>query len=202
MKVRRESFPYLLLSGVPLCLGIIFQLWILSIVFGLIFVFVIFFFRDPERNFNGDDSILLSPADGKIIALKEDEDKYSISIFMSIFNCHVNRAPIEGEVVSRTHFTGNYISAFKEKASIENERVMWTIKGKSEVEFVQIAGLVARRIHLLKKKGDFVKRGERVGVIAFGSRVDVKLKKSEYDVLLKMNDVVKAGLTPMAKRKE
>ena len=86
MKVRRESFPYLLLSGFALCLAIIFQLWILTIIFGVIFVFIIFFFRDPERNFSGDESILLSPADGKIVVFKEDEDQYFISIFMSIFN--------------------------------------------------------------------------------------------------------------------
>lgn len=202
MTIRGEALPYLVILGIILSASMIFHLYIVAMIVLTLFIFTIFFFRDPERIFNGDEDILLSPADGRVILVKEENGNILVSIFMNIFNVHINRSPIKGEIVSISHFKGNYISAYKEKSSLENERVKWVVKGEREVEFVQIAGLVARRIHILKRIGDSVERGERVGVIAFGSRVDLTFKGEDYNLLIKEGSCVKAGLTPIAKRRK
>lgn len=203
MKICNEALPYTLFWGILIALSSVLSLYLLSIFFLVPFIFTLFFFRDPDREPNCDRGTILSPADGKIIKISEENDKVSISIFMSIFNVHVNRSPIEGIIKECRHFEGTFIAAYKDKSSEENERLKWVVKGDSgEVEFTQIAGLVARRIHPFKRKGDEVKRAEKIGLIAFGSRVDIKFEKIEKKILVNKGDKVKGGLTALASSKE
>lgn len=201
MKVCKEALPYALFWGILISLSIIFSLYYLSIFFAFPFLFTLFFFRDPKRDFKGNENVILSPADGKIIKIQEDDEKTTISIFMSLLNVHINRSPISGIIKESKHFQGTYIAAYHDKSSEENERLKWVVKNNDEeVQFVQIAGLVARRIHPFKKEGDSVTLGEKVGLIAFGSRVDVKFGSKNRKLLVKMGDIVKGGLTPLAEK--
>jgi len=172
---------------------------ILPIIF---LILAINFFRDPERVTPDKDNIVVSPADGKIIIIKDFEDKKfingpakQISIFMSPLNVHVNRIPIDGVVTYVKYHQGDYIMAFEEKASERNERSEFGIESKyGKVFFTQVAGFVARRIIYEIKEGDSVKIGKRFGMIKFGSRVDV-IVSSDWKINVVMNQIVKAGET-------
>ncbi|MBT8387572.1 MAG: phosphatidylserine decarboxylase family protein [Ignavibacteria bacterium] len=143
--------------------------------------FTLGFFRDPDRTTPDSDEVIVSPADGKVLFVKErDEDKFvgekvnMISIFMSPLNVHVNRIPIDGVVDYLQYYEGEYVAAFEDKASETNERMEIGITSKyGKILFTQVAGMVARRIVIELEKGDTVKMGERFGMIKFGSRVDV-----------------------------
>ena len=172
---------------------------ILPIIF---LILAINFFRDPERVTPDKDNIVVSPADGKIIIIKDFEDKKfingpakQISIFMSPLNVHVNRIPIDGVVTYVKYHQGDYIMAFEEKASERNERSEFGIESKyGKVFFTQVAGFVARRIIYEIKEDDSVKIGKRFGMIKFGSRVDV-IVSSDWKINVVMNQIVKAGET-------
>ncbi|MFB3850916.1 MAG: phosphatidylserine decarboxylase [Acidobacteriota bacterium] len=201
MKICKEALPYALFWGILISVSSVFSFYILSVLFLFPFLFTLFFFRDPKRNYKGDENVILSPADGKIIKIKEENGFFFISIFMSIFNVHINRSPIKGRIKESRHFQGTFIAAYKDKSSEENERVKWVVQNENEeVEFVQIAGLVARRIHPLKKEGEFVEMGEKIGLIAFGSRVDIKFQSKNRKLLVNLGDNVKGCLTPLAKK--
>lgn len=168
----------------------------------LFLIFAINFFRDPERKVPQKDNIVVSPADGKVIIIKEFEDKKfinssakQISIFMSPLNVHVNRIPIDGKVTYLKYHQGDYIMAFEEKASERNERSEFGIESRyGKVFFTQVAGFIARRIVYELKEGDSVKIGKRFGMIKFGSRVDI-IVSSDWKVKVEMNQNVKAGET-------
>jgi len=157
-------------------------LW--AFIFSLLTLFVISFFRDPERAVPGQDKAILSPADGKIIRLEPCREEIflkgpalKVSIFMSVFNVHINRIPISGRIADISYRPGKFVSANLDKASAANEQnaiLMETLRGE-RILLVQIAGLIARRIVCRVKKGDPVERGRRFGLIRFGSRVDVYL---------------------------
>ena len=163
--------------------------------------FICFFFRDPDRVVPAGQSIVVSPADGKVIKVEMLENGRffsercrKVSIFMSIFNVHVNRIPFSGEVVRVAYFPGKFFSAHLDKASADNEHnaiFLKTDQGR-EICFVQIAGLVARRIICHVKEGQRVERGQRFGLICFGSRLDVYLP-ADTDVSVRAGDRVKAG---------
>ena len=165
-------------------------------------IFYINFFRDPERDTPSGDDIVVSPADGKVIIIKELDDRKfiknpakQISIFMSPLNVHVNRIPIDGKVSYLKYHPGDYIMAFEGKASERNERSEFGIESKyGRVFFTQVAGFIARRIVYEIKEGDSVKIGKRFGMIKFGSRVDV-IVSNEWKVKVTMNQNVKAGET-------
>jgi len=175
---------------------------ILIIIPIIFLIFSINFFRDPERVAPERDNVVVSPADGKVIIIKDFEDKKfvngpakQISIFMSPLNVHVNRIPINGRVTYVKYHQGDYIMAFEEKASERNERSEFGIESKyGKVFFTQVAGFVARRIVYEIKEGDSVKIGKRFGMIKFGSRVDV-IVSSEWKLNVAMNQMVKAGET-------
>ncbi len=151
-----------------------FFFWPLSLLFLLLACFVAFFFRDPERAIPDDPTAIVSPADGKVIRLDETADGATrLSIFLSVFDVHVNRAPIDGEVSRQEHRPGKFLLAFDERASLENEQLQMTLKGDREISFSLIAGLVARRIVPWTRPGDRVAKGDRIGLIRFGSRVDI-----------------------------
>ncbi len=184
-----------------------FPLQILASAVFLFFVFTLFFFRDPERKTGLNPSALIAPADGTIIAVKEmNEPRYlkggstRISIFMSVFNVHVNRSPING-LIELVHYNpGKFISAFKEKASEDNESLLVGIQGQESYKKIAvkfIAGLIARRIVFYKKLNDTISQGERINLIRFGSRVDLYCPRGT-EIKVKNGDKVTAGETVIA----
>jgi phosphatidylserine decarboxylase len=156
------------------------------------------FFRDPDRKPDGEG--VLSPADGKVTVLREEEGRLRLGIFMNLYDVHVNRAPVGGEVVGSEHREGGHRPAFSKKSE-RNERVVTQIDG---YVVVQIAGAFARRITSYVGEGDTVERGDRIGVIAFGSRVDVVFPESyeREDIVVKKGDRVRAGETVLAPNKD
>jgi phosphatidylserine decarboxylase len=159
-------------------------------------LFVVFFFRDPERVISSDRAAIVSPADGRIVRISAGEDGMTrVSIFLSLFDVHINRSPIEGRVETVRYRPGKFKVALDERASVENEQNILVIgNGSHQIKFSQIAGILARRIVCWKKEGDRVEKGERIGLIKFGSRVDIFLPR---DVALAVNlgDKVKGGST-------
>lgn len=163
-------------------------------------LFCLYFFRDPERQIPAGP-YAVSPADGKVVAVRAEDGGTRISIFLSVFDVHVNRSPIPGTITSVAYRKGKFLVASKEEASFKNEMNQVTIEGEgSKVVFKQIAGILARRIVFWKKAGDRVARGERVGLIKFGSRVDVWLG-TEWDIQVKEGQRVAAGSSILARKK-
>ncbi len=187
------GLPLVLISGGLFGLG----LKGLGVLFLAVAVLVLNFFRDPERAIPADPCLIVSPADGKVVeVVAEDLDGRPVrrvSIFMSPLDVHVNRSPIGGTLQSVTYRAGRFHVASQARASIENEQNVFTVRGESgEVVVKQIAGLLARRIVFWKRPGDTVQRGERVGLIKFGSRVDVALDP-QVELRVQVGDRVKAG---------
>ena len=177
-------------------------LWLLAFVLLLLALWVAYFFRDPERTGQRGASLAVSPADGKLIMITEvDEPAFikgravRLSIFMNVFNVHVNRYPVDG-VVRYVHYNkGKFLNAAAEKSSLENEQMSVGIEsGKYRILVRQIAGLIARRIVTYSKLGDPVKQGSRMGIIRFGSRVDVFLPVGTR-LQAKLGDATLAGVT-------
>lgn len=141
--------------------------------FYVLALFCLWFFRDPERRIPSGP-VAVSPADGKVVSIRPQDDRTRVSIFLNVFDVHVNRTPIAGKIVDVTYRKGRFLVASHEEASLENEMNTITVEGAAgHVTFSQIAGLIARRIVCYKKPGDYVTAGERIGLIKFGSRVDV-----------------------------
>jgi phosphatidylserine decarboxylase len=163
-------------------------------------VFCIYFFRDPERAIP-DGPVAVSPADGKVVVVKrESPTQTRISIFLNIFDVHVNRAPIGGAIADVRYNKGQFLHAGKEDASAKNEQNVVTVRGDGTcVVFKQIAGLIARRIVFYHKQGDMVAKGERVGLIKFGSRVDVVFGP-EWEIMVTPGMRVQAGSSVLARR--
>src|SRR5512143_924163 len=163
-------------------------------------LFVLYFFRDPERTVPGGEGVVVSPADGKVIVIKDihepdylKQDVKQISIFLSVFNVHVNRAPVEGTVEVVQYNPGKFHVASVDKASLDNEQTAMVIaKGKNKILVKQIAGLIARRIVCYAKPGIVVQKGERYGLIRFGSRVDIFLPK-DAQLKVKIGDRIKGA---------
>jgi phosphatidylserine decarboxylase len=164
---------------------------ILAIPTICILVFFLIFFRDPERNIGEG---IIAPADGKIRDIKKEKDQYLISTFMEVNNVHVNRMPIDGQIIKMTHFPGYHLRAWKKESDL-NERVIITIAtAVGEITVVQLAGLIARRVYPYIKDGDTLKKGDRIGIIRLGSRVDVYLPVEKIkSIPVKIGDPVKAG---------
>lgn len=180
-------------------------LWLAAFVLLLLALWVAYFFRDPERVGDRGASLVVSPADGKLIMITEiDEPSFMqgrairLSIFMNVFNVHVNRYPVDG-VVKHVHYNkGKFFNASAEKSSLENEQMSVGIEtGGHRVLVRQIAGLIARRIVTYSKLGETVRQGDRMGIIRFGSRVDVFLPPGST-VRAKLGDVTTAGVTVLA----
>jgi phosphatidylserine decarboxylase len=202
MKFAREGFPLIYGVGVAtLVVGLIGWWWSSLVLLGLT-VAVASFFRDPDREVPEGDDLVVSPADGRVVAVSPDaraetlpnEPLQRVSIFMSPANVHVNRVPCSGRVVSVKHTAGTFVAAYAEKASLENERtevVMRDVKGRPVV-FTQVAGALARRIICRLTVGQTVERGARYGLIMFGSRVDVYLPPNAR-LRVAVGDRVRAG---------
>lgn len=203
--VAREGWPFLAVTAaVAIAVGWLGGGW-WSVPFWLVVLFVLQFFRDPPRSIPGDGRTVVSPADGRIVAVESTRDAYlerdavKISVFMNVFNVHSNRSPVDGEVRQAWYHPGKFFNAALDKASLENERnALWlkTATG-ADVTCVQIAGLVARRVLCYVKPGDRLSRGERFGFIRFGSRVDVYLPSSA-SVKIALGDKVQGGSSILA----
>ena len=168
----------------------------------IILIFTCYFFRDPERVVPLGDDILISPADGLITNISETKDgkkKYTkVSIFLSVFNVHIQRIPISGEIVKIDYFEGKFVNATLDKASEENERLKLTIKSKANlIHVTQIAGLIARRIICNVKLKDNTNQGDRYGIIKFGSRVDIEFPDN-FDLLVSVGQQCIGGETIIA----
>lgn len=168
--------------------------------FYILALFCLWFFRDPDREIP-TGPVAVSPADGKVVRVRRKPEGTQVCIFLNVFDVHVNRSPIAGKVTAVEYTRGKFLVASKEEASYENERNTLTVdNGQSSVRFAQIAGLIARRIVCTKRPGDYVTMGERIGLIKFGSRVDVDLGP-EWEVLVREGERVSAGSSILAKRK-
>ena len=202
-KIHKEGYKFLAISIIVTFIVLLFSNFFGSILI-LITIWVYYFFRDPERYSINDDSFLVSPADGLItdisertgpIELQLENTTYTkASIFMNVFNCHVNRTPLTGTVEEINYKPGKFLNASLDKASEENERNYYKIKcSKSgeEIIVVQIAGLIARRIVCEVEQGQNLKQGDRIGMIRFGSRVDIYFKNKK--ILAKVGQNVVAG---------
>jgi phosphatidylserine decarboxylase len=179
-----------------------FSLWFLSLFIPVfcVLVFFLIFFRDPERNIGEG---IIAPADGQIRDIKQEKDQYLISTFMEVNNVHVNRMPIDGRIIQMSHFPGYHLRAWKKESDL-NERVVITIETEiGNVKVVQLAGLIARRVYPYIKEGDTLKKGDRIGIIRLGSRVDVYLPVNKIkEIPIKIGDPVKAGEDTIAFIKE
>ena len=201
-KIHKEGYKFLAISILATFIVLLFSNFLGSILI-LITVWVYYFFRDPERYSINNDKFLVSPADGLItdisersgpVELRLENTTYTrVSIFMNIFNCHVNRTPISGKVEEIYYKPGKFLNASLDKASEENERNYFKIKTSSgeEIIIVQIAGLIARRIVCQVEQDQELKQGERIGMIRFGSRVDIYF--SNRKILAKLGQNVVAG---------
>ena len=211
-KIHKEGYKFLAISIITTFVILFFSKFI-GFIFIIITVWVYYFFRDPERYSINDDSFLVSPADGLITDISErsgpeelrlENTTYTrVSVFMNVFNCHVNRVPISGRIEEIYYKPGKFLNASLDKASEENERNYFKIKSKKdgeEIIIVQIAGLIARRIVCEVEQGQELNQGDRVGMIRFGSRVDIFFKNKK--VLAKLGQTVVAGESLIASNNE
>ena len=197
MSIAREGYPYIAILGVAGLIALIAGWKWPGAALLVLAAFVTFFFRDPDRKFEGTEREVASPADGKVVSVRQENGQEAISIFLSVFDVHINRAPISGEISGIDYHKGKFLIAFDERASLENERNSITMTRKdATVRFVQIAGLIARRIVCWRKPGESLAVGDRIGLIKFGSRVDVFLPKGSK-VYVKRGDRVIGGKTPL-----
>ncbi|MCR4665887.1 MAG: phosphatidylserine decarboxylase family protein [Desulfovibrio sp.] len=200
-----EGIPIILLAALASLVFAFLKFPILSVLCLLFCTFSIYFFRDPERVIPDGEGIAVSPADGRILHIQKrmdpflGEERICISIFMNLFNVHVNRVPVACTVSGLRYFPGTFVNASLDKASENNERCAWQLTDEQgDVwSMVQIAGLVARRIVCRAEKGDTLARGMRCGVIRFGSRVDLYLPP-RYDPKISVGDHVIAGQSVIA----
>jgi len=205
--MAKEGIPFIILFLAPALIFLALGWWIAAALCFLLTAFMAFFFRDPERNCPVDDHIVVSPADGRVVAAVPVEERAEnsptqISIFLSPLDVHINRAPIAGEIVDVVYKPGAFHIASREIASVENEQNVVTIRGeKLTVVFRQIAGVIARRIVLWRKKGDRVALGERIGLMKFSSRMDVILP-AEVEVLVKKGDRVIGGVSVLGRLRD
>jgi len=207
--LAREGYPFILAS-----IFVIIITWVIGLrgvsYFSLgLAIFIISFFRDPERDIPSEEGSVVSPADGRIIKIEQErigdrfkicpQEAIKISIFMNVFNVHVNRVPASGKVLGVFYNPGKFFSADKDKASLENEQNALLIEAKNGKRFVvnQIAGLIARRIVCYTKEGDTLEKGKRFGMIRFGSRLDVYLPV-DCKINVSIGDKVKAGSSILA----
>lgn len=196
--MARDGIVYVMVPGILTVLALLLGYWPVAIAFGLLTAFMAYFFRDPSRQLPNDANVVVSPADGRVTRVQQvdsdsDTSPTLISIFLSPFDVHINRAPIAGEITNVTYMKGKFLIATNESASLVNEQNSLTIEGeKITVVCKQIAGILARRIVCWKHAGEQVALGERFGLIKFSSRTDLVLPAT-VSVSVKPGDRVKGG---------
>jgi phosphatidylserine decarboxylase len=202
--IAREGWPFLAIALI-LVAGATLWCAVWSIPFWIIFVFVLQFFRDPGREIPQQAGAVLSPCDGRVIKVERTQDPYGqrdailVSVFMNVFNVHSNRSPADGTIQKIQYFAGKFVNADLDKASTENERnaIVLSTNDGHLITFVQVAGLIARRILCYVNVGDVLTRGQRYGFIRFGSRVDVYLPLNA-NVKVSIGDKVSATTSILA----
>jgi phosphatidylserine decarboxylase len=190
----------------PLVLGIAayFAHWVVvAVILVALALFVFYFFRDPERVIPSEPGMVVSPADGRIVVITDEPNNGKpgkrVSIFLAIWNVHVNRSPEAGTITGMEYRPGKFLAAMVARASAENEQNVISLSTASgEMMFKQIAGLIARRVVCWKKQGDVVARGERIGLVRFGSRVDLWVPR-DAEIMVKLGDNVKGGSSVLAR---
>ena len=213
MKIHREGYPFIAIFAAVNLLAFLLAAWLGWLLLPVT-IWCVAFFRDPERKTPQEPGLIICPADGKLLAPVDaippaelgmgDAPRPRLSIFMNVFNVHVNRNPVSGNVVARAYRPGKFFNASFDKASIDNERMSIRLRplGESsdsrDLAVVQIAGLVARRIVCDLVQGEGVRRGDRFGIIRFGSRVDVYLPPGT-EILVKPGITTRAGETVLAR---
>ncbi|TCK62288.1 phosphatidylserine decarboxylase family protein [Seleniivibrio woodruffii] len=201
--IAKEGFPFVLGSLAVFLVLVIFPVKLIIVVVAVFCAFCMWFFRDPERSIPPFKDVIVSPADGKVIEVfpieHNGETVTKISIFMNVFNVHVNRMPITGKILSVRHMDGKFLPADKPEASYENEQNIIEIESEyGNITVKQIAGLIARRTVCYAKEGELLPIGDRLGIIKFSSRLEVFVPKG-FDISLKNGDIVKAGESIIAK---
>ncbi len=207
--ITAEGLPSIGLSAFSAIIFAIIGCWFMALLFLLLTAFCCNFFRDPERVVPAAPDLAVSPADGKIVRVARAADPFSgemrqcISIFMNVFSVHVNRSPVSGNIKDIAYHQGLFLNASLDKSSHDNERCSYSIEDAEGNlwSMVQIAGLIARRIVCRVDAGDRLERGERYGMIKFGSRVDLYLP-DDFQPAVLVGDVVMAGQTVLAKKAE
>ncbi len=201
--IAREGYPFIALFGFVTLVFALLGWVVLTLLLLFLTLFTTYFFRNPERVIPVGEDLLIAPADGKVIFVGEvQEDRYfkervtKVSIFMSVFNVHINRVPCDGKVLDMYYNKGGFVNASYDKASESNEQagILLETTGGSKILFVQIAGLIARRIVTYPVIGDLLQRGVRYGLIRFGSRVDIYLPKTA-EVTVTLGEHTVAGET-------
>ena len=179
MRIAREGFPFILVPLVVSIVTAVLGLWYVALFFLVVAAFMAYFFRNPERTPPDDPDVVVAPADGRVTRIKplsaEAGAPTLVSIFLSPFDVHINRAPIAGTITESVYTRGKFLMATNEQASLVNEQNALTIQGEITVVCKQIAGILARRVVCWKKAGDTLALGERFGMIKFSSRTDVVL---------------------------
>ena len=208
-KIHAEGYKFLVIAGIITIVFYIFSNF-LGLIGLVLTIWVYYFFRDPERVIIDDDNYLVSPADGEVIKVEEvdgpkelglENKKFKkISVFMNVFDCHVNRTPCAGKIEEILYKPGKFVNASLDKASEDNERNYFKIKDphNNDIIIVQIAGLVARRIVCESNKDQELKQGDRIGMIRFGSRADIYYEN--YEPLVKVGQKAISGETLLAKK--
>ncbi len=208
-KIHAEGYKFLVIFGLA-TLVLYFVSSFLGLIGLVLTIWCYYFFRDPERQSINSEDYLVSPADGEIIKVEEvngpkelgleNKKMTKISVFMNVFDCHVNRSPCSGLISEINYVSGKFINASMDKASEDNERCYYKIKNSfgEDVIVVQIAGLIARRIVTECSKDDVIQQGSRIGMIRFGSRADIYFEN--YKPLVKLEQRSLAGETLLAKR--
>lgn len=202
VQFAKEGYPFILFFSALTVLSVIFRIHWLTAVFVILLLFMFFFFRDPGRITTENKNAFYSPADGKVILIKKTfenellkEKALEVSIFMSPFDVHVNRAPCNGVVKDVKHYPGKFLAAFKHESSISNEHITMLLESEhGKIVVRQVAGFLARRAVCRVKPGDLLKQGQRYGIIKFSSRLDILLPLNTQ-IKVKLNDKVKAGET-------
>ena len=199
MAIREEALPFAVPVFIAAAAFSAAGMFVAAFFLALAGLCVCAFFRDPERNLPGGESLLVSPADGVVCQVVRDGASSKVAVFMSVFNVHVNRAPFAGRVETTAYNPGKFLAAWNDKASLDNERLSYTIStGQGTIEVTQIAGLIARRIVPFVTVGSNLERGQRIGLIRFGSRVELKIP-NRGEILVSVGEKVKAGPTPVAR---
>ena len=199
MPLARQSIPYLAGLGLAAAvLGYFVGPWGWAPCLALA-GFVTFFFRDPERHPPAGDGLIVAPADGRVISVEHGSEGARVAIFLSLFNCHINRSPVAGTILTTLHTPGKFRPAWDARVDRENERNHLRIRAtEGEFGVTQIAGVLARRIVCARRPGDRLERGERIGLIQFGSRTDLHLPPGVTPVV-EAGDRVRGGVTVVAR---
>jgi phosphatidylserine decarboxylase len=197
--IAKEGFFFIIVGFIAFLIFLIFPKWLLVVLTLILLVFFLIFFRDPERAIPPYENVAVSAADGKVVEIKDEEfegEVYKkVSVFMNIFNVHVNRMPVSGKVVKVVHKPGKFLTADKPESSFENEQNIIYIESKyGQIIVKQVAGFLARRTVCYANEGDKLLMGDRLGIIKFSSRVDHYFP-ADISIVVNINDHVKAGET-------